>query len=264
VTARKGVIAGGVLRDQRRSLIGWMLSVAAVATMYSSFYPAIGAAKFEVMLDAMPEFTRAMGFDAMISAAGYVNATVFSLLGAILVLTCAIGAGARMIAGDEEAGVLELDLAAPVSRTRIYRERLAVLWLTVVLLVLSITAVLLVLSAVLELELAIANVAAAGISLVVFTGTLGTLAFGVGAATGHRAYGLGAASGVAVLAYLFSYIGPLINASWMETVSPFSWYIANKPIMNGFDWGGLALLAALAVVAAVGGLWRFLRRDLSV
>ena len=258
------IVAGGVLHDQRRSLMWWSLAVAAVTTMYTSFYPTIGAAKFEVMLDAMPAFARAMGFDAMISAAGYVNMTVFSLLGAILVLTCAIGAGARMIAGDEEAGVLELDLAAPVSRTRIYGERLAVLWLTVVLLVLSITATLLTLSAILDLGLAIANVAAAGISLAVFTGTLGTLAYGVGAATGRRAHGLGAASGLAVASYLFSYIGPLIDAPWMETVSPFSWYVGEKPIVNGFDWGGLALLAGLAVVAAVLGLWRFRRRDLSV
>lgn len=264
MTARTGVVAGGVLHDQRRSLIWWSLAVAAVTTMYTSFYPTIGATKFEVMLDAMPAFARAMGFDAMVSAAGYINMTVFSLLGAILVLTFAIGAGARMIAGDEESGVLELDLAASVSRTHVYRERLAVLWLTVGLLVLSICAMLLVLSAALDLELAVANVVAAGTSLIVFTGTLGTLAYGVGAATGRRAHGLGAASGLAVTAYLFSYIGPLIDAPWMETVSPFSWYVGNDPLVNGFDWGGLALLAALAVAAAVAGLWRFGRRDLKV
>ena len=259
-----GVVAGGVLRDQRRSLLWWSLSVAAVSAMYTSFYPSIGATQFEVMLDAMPAFVQAMGFDAMTSAAGYINMTVFSLLGAILTLTCAIGAGARLIAGDEEAGVLELDLAAPISRARIYAERLAVLWLTVAALVLSITAMLLILSAVLDLGLAVANVAAAGTSLVVFAGALGTLAFGVGAASGRRAYGLGAASGLAVAAYLFSYIGPLIDVPWMETVSPFAWYVGNDPLVNGFDWGGLSLLAALAASAAGAGWWGFRRRDLRV
>ena len=259
-----GVVAVGVLRDQRRSVGWWSLSVAAVAAMYTSFYPSIGAAQFEVMLDAMPAFVQAMGFDAMTSAAGYINMTVFSLLGVVLLLTFAIGSGARLIAGDEESGVLELDLAAPVSRVRIYVERLAVLWLTVAALVAGIAAVLLLLSAVLDLDLALARVAAAGVSLVVFAGTLGTLAFGVGAATGRRAHGLGAASGLAVLAYLFSYLGPLIDAPWMETVSPFSWYVGNDRLVNGFDPRGLAQLAAVAAVGAVGGMWRYRDRDLMV
>ena len=242
MSGRTGVVAAGVLRDQRRSLVWWSLSVGAVATMYASFYPAIGATQLEVMIDAMPDFARAMGFDAMISAAGYLNMAVFSLLGAILTLTCAIGAGARLIAGDEEAGVLELDLAAPASRARIYAERLVVLWLTVGVLVLSITTVLLVLSAALDLGLVLANLAAAAVSLWVFAGTHGTVAYGVGAATGRRAHGLGAASGLAVTGYLFSYIGPLIDVPWMEIVSPFYWYVGNDPLLNGFDWGGLALL----------------------
>src|SRR5665647_2456338 len=82
MSVRTGTIAAGALHDQRRGLVGWVLAVAAVATMYTAFYPSIGAAKFEVMLDAMPEFAKVMGFDKILSASGYVGATVYSLLGA--------------------------------------------------------------------------------------------------------------------------------------------------------------------------------------
>jgi len=68
MSVRTGTIAAGALHDQRRGLIGWVLAVAVVATMYTAFYPSIGAAKFSVMLDAMPEVAKVMGFDKILSA----------------------------------------------------------------------------------------------------------------------------------------------------------------------------------------------------
>lgn len=259
-----GTVLRGALRDQRRGVVAWALAVAAVAAMYTVFYPTIGAAKFEVMLDAMPGFAEAMGLDAMLSAGGYVGATVYSLLDVLLVLVFAISTGARLIAGDEESGVLELDFAAPVRRGRVFLERLAVLWLGVAVLVASLTTVLLAMSWTLDLGLAPANVAAASTGMLAYCGSVGTVAFAVGAATGRRAVGVGAAAGLGVTAFLFNYLGPLIPAQWMVDVSPFSWYIADDPVLTGLDWGGLALLAALGVTAGVGGWLRFRRRDLMV
>jgi len=182
----------------------------------------------------------------------------------VLVLVCAISLGARLIAGDEEAGILELDFSAPVTRDRVFLERLAVLWLTVLMLVLSITTTLLILSSALDLGLEPAKLIAASTGLLLFGGAMGTVAFGVGAATGRRGIGIGVASSLAVVAYLFNYLSPLIDAPWMESFSPFSWYIGNDPLLYGFDGGGLALLAALAIVAGVGGWVPFRRRNLMV
>ena len=262
--ALAGTVAGGALRDLRRAIVGWSIAVAAVAALYTVFYPMIGATKFEVVLDAMPEIVRAMGLGAIVSAAGYVGATVYELLGCVLTLVFALTLGARLVAGQEEAGTLELDFAAPVSRVRIYAERLGVLWLGVLALVASISAAVLVLDAVLGLDLDRANVAAVGVGLLAFAGSLGTVAFAVGAATGRRATAIGFSAAIAVVAYVFSYLAPLVDAPWMDSVSPFSWYAADNPLLSGFDWTGLGLLAALAVIAAVGGLALLVRRDLRV
>ena len=265
MTARTGTILLGVLRSQRRPIALWALAISAIALLYSSFYPSIGAVKFEAMMESMPpDLITAMGFEDMSSAAGYVSATVYSLLGAILTLVCAIGLGARLVAGHEEDGVLELELASPVSRGRIYAERLAVLWATVLAVVAAVTVVLFVLSLVLDLGLAVPNLLASSLGLVLFAGALGSLAFAVGAATGRRAVGLGVAAAVAVLAYMLSYIGPLIGGAWMETVSPYYWYIGAKPLINGADWAGYGMLVVLAVVVAAAGLVPFRRRDLMV
>ena len=264
MSAVRGTVAVGALRDLRRSLVGWSLAVAGAAALYTVFYPTIGATKFEVMLDAMPDFAEAMGFDAIVSAAGYVGATVYKLLGAVLTLVCALSFGSRLIAGHEESGTLELDFAAPVSRARVYVERLGVLWLTVLSLVASISAVVLLLDVVLSLGLDRLNVIAIGLGLLAFAGALGTVAFAVGAATGRRGAAVGVSATLAVVAYVFSYLAPLVDQPWMEQVSPFSWYTGDDPLLQGFDWSGVGLLLALALAAAAGGLAMFRRRDLRV
>ncbi|KUG57280.1 MULTISPECIES: ABC transporter permease subunit [Kocuria] len=265
MTGRGGTVLAGVLRTNRRSLLLWALAVAAVTALYTAFYPSVGGGQMDAMLESMPsEFITAMGFDSMTTAAGYVTSTVYSLLGAVLTLVCAIGLGARLIAGQEEDGTLELELSAPVSRRRIYAERLAALWLTVLVLVLALTAALGVLSAALELGLSAVNVAAASAGLLLFGGALGTVAFAVGAATGRRGTALGAAAAAAVASYLLSYLSPIAEAPWMEQISPFHWYIGAEPLATGFDGPGLALLAALAVLVALGGAVAFARRDLMV
>lgn len=262
--ALAGSVAVGALKDLRRSIVGWSVAVAGVATLYTVFYPTIGATKFEVMLDAMPEFAEIMGLDAIVSAAGYVGATVYQLLGCVLTIVCALALGSRLVAGQEEAGVLELDFAAPVSRARVYVERLGVLWLGVLALVASISVTVLLLDLLLGLDLDRANVVAVGLGLLAFAGALGTVAFAVGAATGRRAWAIGVSGTVAVLAYVLSYLAPLVDQPWMDAVSPFSWYAGAEPLLTGADWPGLGRLLALAIVAGVAGLVPFGRRDLRV
>lgn len=265
MTARPGTVLVGVLRAQRRSIVLWSLAVAGVAALYTAFYPSVGGAKLAVMMESMPqELITAMGLEGMGSAAGYVSSTVYSLLGAILTLVCAIGLGARSVAGQEEDGTLELEVAGPVSRWRVYAERLAALWVVVLALVLAVGAALLVMSAALDLGLPTGNLVAVSAGLLLFGGALGTLAFAVGAATGSRAVALGVAAAVAVLAYLLAYLGPLVEGgAWMERLSPYHWYIGGEPLLTGADWAGMGLLAALAVVAAAAGLVLFRRRDIA-
>lgn len=265
MTTSRGASLTGVLRDRRRSIAAWAVAVAGVTALYTAFYPSVGGEKLAVMMESMPPaLVEAMGLDGMATASGYVSATVYALLGAILVLVCAIGWGARLVAGDEEDGTLELELAAPVGRARVYGERLAAVWLVVAVLVAAMTVTLLVLSVLLDLGLSTPNLLAAGVSLLLFGGALGSVAFAVGAATGRRVVGLGAAAGLAVLGYVLGYLGPLVGAAWMERVSPYSWYLGGEPLTNGFDPTGAGLLATLAVVAAVLGAAVFRRRDLMV
>ena len=256
------MIVAGVLRARRRSILWWSVAVAGVGAMYALFFPMMQTMDTGAMLSSFPDsVTSALGWDALSSGAGYLHVTVYGLVGMAVLLACAIGAGARLIAGEEEAGLLELELAAPVSRTRVYLERLAVLAVSVAVPALALLAALLVLDPVLGLEVPVVNLVAATVALWLFGVTIGLVSYAVGAVTGRRGVAMAAGAGLAVVSYFASWVGPLAELDWLARISPYWWYAGERPVANGADWAGMALLAALAVVAAGVGIAGFLRRD---
>ena len=260
-----GSVFSGVLRDQRRSLMLWALALAAVTAMYVSFYPSMGGADLQSVIDNMPEgVVTALGYDRIGTPGGYLSSTVYGLLGPVLLLVFAIGTGARLIAGQEEDGTLELELTAPVARRQVLAERLAALWLSVLALVAVVTVITGLLVAALGMDVGLNQILAGSTGMLLLVLGFGTLAMTVGAATGRRAIALGVTAGLAVLAFMLDAIGPTIEAGWMTAVSPFSWYLANNPLVEGFDLQGLALLATVPIVAVIAGTVMFDRRDLMV
>lgn len=264
MVAERHPVLSGVMHDQRRSLVWWGLALAAVCTLYISIYPVMGE-EMASMVQTLPEgMVNAFGYDRFGTAGGYITSTVYGLLGPVLLLVFAIATGTRLTAGQEEDGTLEFELTAPVSRARLFIERLAALWLNIAVLVGVVTGVTLGLVVVLGLDVGVANVFAGSSGLLLLVLGFGTVGMAVGAVTGRRAVGLGVAAALAVVSYMFDAIGPTIDAGWMTAVSPFSWYLEKTPLLTGFDARGLALLAVVPVVAAVAALAGFTRRDLMV
>lgn len=266
-TAPPGAVARSVVRERARALALWSVAVGAVAAMYTAFWPSIGGGDVvDAYLGSMPPaLVDAMGLDAMSSPGGYLSATVYALLGAALLLVLTVGSGARLVAGAEEDGTLELELAAPVSRRRVYLERLVALWVSALVVVAALTVAVLVAATAVGMDVGTGRVLAGSAGLLALAVAVGTVALAAGAVTGRRAVALGVGAGVAVASYLAHALGATVDgAGWLQQVSPWGWYLGGDPLTTGLDVGGLALLAALTAVATVVGLVVFERRDLMV
>jgi ABC-2 type transport system permease protein len=251
-----------VWRDQRRGFFVWGGSLALVTVFYMAFWPMMGE-DMMAAIEGMPEgLMAAMGYDRIGTAAGYLEAVVYGLFGPVMLLIYGIGLGGRTIAGQEEDGTLELDLAAPVSRTRLYAERLVAVWLLVTGVVALMTAGVLVSDPLFDLRLSLPNVLAASLGLWLLVGGYVTLAFAVGAATGRRGRAVGIAAGLAAIAYVFRGVANAAGVEVFAALSPMSWFLDPDPLANGFDLVSTLGLAAITLVAAPLGLWRFRRRDL--
>jgi ABC-2 type transport system permease protein len=260
-----GPLAGWALSRQRRSLIAWAIAVAGVSLLYLSFWPSMEGMDIDAMTENLPDgMVDAMGYDRIDTPAGYLNTTVYGLLGPALLMVFATIKGSTLVAGDEEAGTLELELTAPVPRRHLYLGRLAALWALLGALTTIIAALTVALLEPLDMDVAVLDVLATSFGLLLLAGAVGTIALAAGAVTGRRAIGAGAGALVAVGAFMLDAIGPSANADWMTTISPFSWYLANEPLANGPDLAGLGRLAALTLVAAAVGAHTYDRRDLMV
>jgi ABC-2 type transport system permease protein len=253
------------LWDQRRLLVGWAVGLALVTAVYSSIYPSIresGAAAVENYPEALKD---AFNLQDVASPAGYLGSAVFGILLPVLIVLFAVVAGARAIAGDEEAGTLDLLLAHPVSRPRLLLQRFGALVVAIALLGLAVLLALLAVSGPGELDLGVGRLVAAVAQLALLGLAFGSLALAVGAATGRRALVVGICAVVAVVAYLGNTLARQVDGlGWLRRVSPFWYYSGGDPLRNGFQLGDSAVLLVASLLLVGAGLLLFTRRDVAV
>ena len=251
------------LWDARRSVAGWAVAISAVAATYAAFWPTVNTPQMQQALRNYPEgILQAFNYDDLTSPAGYLGSSVYGLLVPLLVAVFTIAFGTRAVAGDEEAGTLDLLLAHPVSRTRVALQRFAALAAALVLVAAVLWLAMLAIAGPAELE---GVTAAETTQLALFGACLGALAFAVGAATGRKALALGASAGVAVLTYLANGVFPQVQGlEWTRDLSPWHWYLGGEPLTNGLQTSDALLLLAVTVVLVAAGSWRFNRRDVAV
>lgn len=254
-----------VVRRQTRSLLLWGMALAAISAMYLSFYPSMGGdAMDDLVADLPEELVTALGYDVIGTAGGWVTSTVYGLLGPALLLIFAVGTGARLLAGEEEAGTLELEVTSPISRLRILAERYGALVVSVLLLVAVVTVVCWILITALDMDVPVDRLLAGSTALALLVLGFGSIAFSVGALTGRRSVAVGTGAALAVAAFMADALGPVVDVGWMSEVSPFYWYLGGDPLIEGFDTAGLAKLAIVPLVTLAVAVFAFPRRDLRV
>lgn len=255
------------LHDARRSLLGWAIAIVGVGAMYASFWPTMQAPEMKKAMEAYPQgLLETFNYSDVTSAAGYLGSAVYGLIVPLLVAIFAIATGTRAVAGDEEAGTLDLVLAHPVGRSRLALQRFAALVVETLLVVGLLGLALVALSGPAQFEgIGVDEFAAMSLQLGLFGITFGALAYAVGASTGSRALALSVAAGVAVLAYIANSVLPQIEGlEWARNLSPFHWYLGGTPLVNGLQVTGPLLLLATTVVLVALGTWIFTRRDVAV
>lgn len=255
------------LWDARRSLLGWALAIAAVGTMYGAFWPSIRNPEMMKALEAYPDSVlEAFNYNELTTAAGYLSSAVYGLLIPLLMAVFAIAGGTRAVAGDEEAGTLDLVLAHPVSRTRLALQRFAGIAVGIAVVGTALLLAILGLRGPAQLDgVTAAELAAITLQLALFGAVFGALAFAVGAATGRKALTLGVSAGVAVFAFLCNGVLPQVDGlEWVRNLSPWHWYLGGEPLVNGLQLADSGLLLGVTVALVAFGTWAFGRRDVAV
>lgn len=253
------------IRESWRSLLGWTIGVAAVLFLYLPIYPSFGAsADLQNLIDSLPkELVEALGYDQLASGAGYVQSTYFGQMGFLLLAIAAVLWGSAAIAGAEESGRAEIDLAHGIGRAQYALESgLSVLVRLAWLGVFS-GLIIWALNEPSELGLdpvRLVDASAAMIGLAFLSAAGALLA---GALTGRKIWATGVGAGIAVLGYILQALAKQSDdLEWLNALSPYAWVYRQSPLADGVDAGGLALTWGIALALAAASALALRARDL--
>ena len=237
------------LRDQRRGLIGWSIGTAATVVLMAAIWPSFSDIDIDALLAQYPKaLLEVFNVTAMSTGAGYLNAELFSLMLPAIFIIFAVGRGARVLAGEEEDGTLELLVTLPVSRTRILVQKGAALAVDVTALGVVLFGSTWVSSQLFGLDVSV-RAAANG-------------ALAIGAVTGRRNVAVGASACLAGAAYLVFLAAQLVESLRpLRRLSPFYQAISGGPLDERLPPIVWCTVAAGAVVFAAS-IRVFARRDL--
>jgi ABC-2 type transport system permease protein len=180
----------------------------------------------------------------------------------------AMGVGVRAIAGELEAGTLELTLARPIRRTSYLAAHVALLVPGAVVLAAAYALGCVVADRIFDPPgepLAIGRMAAAALLATALVLALGGIALLVSALHSERGRALGWAIGIVVAMYAASFLFPLWDPLRPLARLSLFWYFSPGPTIQRGEvlWGDALVLALIAAATVSAAFWWFGRRDLA-
>lgn len=253
------------LRDQKSAFWGWGIGLTALSFYLAYIFPYIrNVAKVSDFLKKMPPFIQKLVDPRVFqSPEGFFNIQPFSVLAPLLFIGYAVFLGAGALAGEEENGTLDLLLAQPISRRRVFLEKYlagcVLLLIPAAIFWASMWAACLVFS----ISIHTGRVLEAFFSCFLLAMVFFSLTLLTGALTGRRRPSSVISAVLAVSSFLiFTYSGSVESLRPIQKYSPFYLYNGNAVILNGIKWNHAGELFLLALVFSGVALILFQRRDL--
>ena len=264
-------VFGFAIWARRKAMAWWGASSFAYMLMYGSVYPTVreNAADFDELLQGYPEALKKMfGVTDDFSYAsgdGFMQVQLFSLVVPLVFLIFAIGIGSRIIAGEEEDGVLDLLLSGPITRRSVLLQKFGAMALLTTGLGMVVLAALLATNEIAGIGVSIMRLAEGILGSLLLSLVFGAAALAVGAVTGRRGLAIGAASGFVAASYLMYTLAGLADSlGTVQRAFPWYYYAAAQPLRNGLNWVHTGVLVAIVLVLVLAALAVFERRDIAV
>lgn len=259
------------LRKRRNAIIGWGTGMGLYILYILVLYPTIGEAYSGLIenLGDNPLFQMFGDFQSMTTFSGFFSLYVADYLPLILAIYAIVN-GTAALAGEEEAGTLELILSQPLARWQIVLAK-AVAMMVAMLLILLVTAVMTIITFIaMEEQLGSTGVSLGDITVLILYAwpvvmVFMLLAMFLGAFLPNRRL---AATGVTlflVIAFFGDNLAGLSDTlESLQPLFPFSYYDGSQVLEEGVPLDDLLLLLGANVALLLLALVSFQRRDVTV
>lgn len=262
----KRALAGRVLWERSKGLVGWALGMTAVVAIQLSVYPTIRDSQegWSDLTEQFPEaFREILRLSDYTSPAGYLATELFTFVLPLVFIGVGAAWGARSAAEEEEAGTADLLLSLPVSRTSVLLTRVVTTWSVLVSMAVLLVVALVVGTYLVDMSVPVSRIIAGGASLLLLGAVFDSVALLSGALSGRRGVAIGSSLGLAIAAFVLYSLAPLVSTfDSVLPANPFEWTLGSQPLTRGFD-AAYAAIGWVVVLALVGGSFlAYERRDI--
>ena len=257
------MLANIFTKTTRDRFFGLSAAAVSVAVMFlggMAVYSQIDVSFYYEMPQALLDL---MGIPVGGDVAGLAFGAIYGLIGAMTLAGIAISMGSGAIAGEERQGTLGLLLGNPQSRTQVVVSKAASMVMLLGLASLFLWGAGLWVPSLLDVDMTGIHVGALVFHIFVNSLFYGFLALAIGAWTGNGTVASGTAVAVMLVSYLAAGILPLVESlENLAKIFPWYYFNASVPVINGVDWGHMAILGGLAIALFSLAIVGFNRRDI--
>ena len=245
----------------------WSLSIIATALLTMAFYPALSQTGIGQIVNSVPSSLQSLigSAQSFKTIPGYIDQQIYGPNMLILIIAFAVILFISLSVTDEDRGTLQTLLTMPISRQRVYIDKLLA-----GLTILGIACLCIAIGTFLGLAMIHDHASAPRLLESTFVCWLlsacyGVIAFSIGTAIGKRGITIALASIYAFGSFIISSLAPAVKA--LHTIDKFSLlhYYNTKPVMeHGIYWGSDIVFIIVSLALIIVSIVIFQRRDINM
>lgn len=263
-----GAIIARMFKDRRISLLVYCLSGVAFLEMYVAIYPSIAAqsANFTELLKNYPqEFMKAFGIEKldMSTLENYIAMEHFSLIWPLMLVIFMIAIAGSALAGEVERGTIELLLARPLSRLKMFIARYVYGLIALVIFILTTVFTIVPLAQMHHVAYSVDRFGIVAIMGLFFGLAIYSLAMLVSALSSEKGRVSMVMGGLLVLMYVLNLVAALKeNLSDLKYFSFFHYFDAQSALTKGeLNMTSVWVFVSVIIVSTIAGAVVWTRRD---
>ena len=252
------------LRDYRIAILGWGVGMG--LTIVSPMASVAALMSTPAQRAALASLAAQFAWNADPVAANTVGGYATFKIGVFVFIACIwpLLAASRMLRGEEDRGSLDVLLSAPRTRLSIALQKVAAMWLALLLIGLISGVIAYLGGRGFKGEFDITGALLWGLDLSLICMVFGGVALLISQFTHERGPAAGATGALLVVFIVVDMIHRVFsNTDWLSRLSPIYYYNESKPLIPtyGSSVSGMLVLLGLAVVLTGTAVWLFVRRD---
>lgn len=252
------------LRDYRVPILGWGFGMG--VTIVSPMASVASLISTPAQREALAALAAQFAWNAAPVAADTVGGYATFKIGIFVFIVCIwpLLAASRTLRGEEERGSLDVLLSAPRSRLTVALQKIAALWVALLLIGLIAGVVAYAGGTAFKGEFSLVDGILWGLDLTLICMVIGGIALLISQFTHERGTAAGATGALLVLFIVVDMFHRVIDgADWLSRLSPIYYYNESKALIPSYGTSveGFAVQLALAVVLTGAAVWLFTRRD---